>query len=182
MKRQNDDLDKMPLSKQELARREAARDRMAEMRVHAAARRAAEENLSLNQTSFDKNDQSVQELHTPENIEFPEAEKPRKKKQSAIGSVLSGSILSRGETRKAYPYLIFCALLMFLYIANAFRGQSIYREHAALTEQVKELRSQSMTIASEKMQATRQSRIIAELERRGIPLKESLTPNKVIPR
>lgn len=104
------------------------------------------------------------------------------KVSGTFASVLSGNILSQKEVRRAYPYMIFVACLMFIYIANVFRTQYIYREHAALTEQVKELRSKSMTIASDKMKATRQSNIMRELERRQIPLKESLTPNKVIPR
>lgn len=106
--------------------------------------------------------------------------KPRRK--SALGAVLSGNILSRNEVRRVYPYMIFVVAFMFFYISNAFRTQRVYREHAELTETVRVLRSKSMTIASEKMQITRQSNIIAELARRGIPLKESLTPNKVIPR
>jgi hypothetical protein len=106
--------------------------------------------------------------------------KPRR--QSALGSVLTGNILSRKEVKRAYPYMIFVVLFMFFYITNSFRTQQVYREYAKLTEQVKALRSRSMVIASDKMQATRQSNIIIELKRRGIPLKESLTPNKVIPR
>lgn len=110
--------------------------------------------------------------------------KPVKKRTvpEMIMSVLSGNILSRSEVTRAYPYMIFISVLAFIYIANIFRTQSTYREHAALTEQVKELRAKSMTIASEKMKATRQSNIMTELSRRGIPLKESLTPNRVIPK
>lgn len=104
-----------------------------------------------------------------------------KKKGNTLVSVLSGNILSKSEVTRAYPYMIFVACLMFIYIANVFRTQYIYREHAQLTEQVKELRAKSMTIASDKMRATQQSNIMVELRRRGIPLRESLTPNKVIP-
>ena len=50
-----------------------------------------------------------------------------------------------------------------------------------IAARVRELRTKSMTIASECMQATRQSNIIREIEKRGIPLKESLEPNRVIP-
>lgn len=106
---------------------------------------------------------------------------PKKKKGNTLMSVLSGNILSKSEVTRAYPYMIFVACLMFLYIANVFRTQYTYREHARLTEQVKELRAKSMTIASDKMRATRQSNIMVELRRRGIPLRESLAPNKVIP-
>ena len=108
--------------------------------------------------------------------------KKRSKFAEVFSSILTGNILSRSEVRKAYPYMIFVAILMFIYIGNAFRSQQLYREQAQLTEQVRELRSKSMSIASEKMQATRQTTIMKELERRGIPLRESLTPNKVIPK
>lgn len=103
------------------------------------------------------------------------------KKGWNAASVLTGSILSRSVVTRTYPFLIFVACLMFLYIANIFRTQYTYREYARLTEQVKELRAKSLTIASDRMRATRQSNIIVELERRRIPLHESLTPNRVIP-
>lgn len=95
-------------------------------------------------------------------------------------SVLSGNILSRSEVRKIYPYLLFIAFLAFLYIGNVFRMQRLHRKHDRLTVEVRELRAKSMTIAAVKMNATRQSNIIKEIGRRGLPLKESLTPNKVI--
>ena len=72
------------------------------------------------------------------------------------------------------------ALLMFLYIANGFHIQKLHRRHDRLTEQVKELRARSLTVSSLRMISTRQSEIIRELELRGIPLEESLSPPKVI--
>lgn len=101
---------------------------------------------------------------------------------SFLMSFVSGNILSRQEVRRVYPYLLFIAFLAFVYIGNVFRMQSLYRRHDRLTEEVRELRAKSMTIASEKMRATRQSNIIREIERRGLPLKESLTPNRTIQR
>ncbi|MCC8035886.1 MAG: hypothetical protein LIO77_08175 [Rikenellaceae bacterium] len=108
------------------------------------------------------------------------------KKPSRVSNIvmllLSGNILSRQEVRRVYPYLLFIAFLAFVYIGNVFRMQQLYRRHERLTVEVRELRAKSMTIASEKMKATRQSNIIREIERRGIPLGESLAPNKTIQR
>lgn len=95
-------------------------------------------------------------------------------------TVLSGNILSKAEVKRTYPYLLFIAFLAFLYIGNVFRMQQLYRKQESLRTEVKELRAKSLTIASERMNATRQSNIIAEIERRGLPLKESLTPSEVI--
>lgn len=111
----------------------------------------------------------------------PEDEPRRRSKFSAnMMAVLSGNILSKAEVRRIYPYLLFLVFLMFVYIGNVFRMQSLHRQHERLGREVKELRAKSMTIASQKMRATQQSNIMEEIERRGIPLHESLTPNKVI--
>ena len=97
-----------------------------------------------------------------------------------LAQVLSGSILTRVEVRRMYPYVLFIVVLMFLYIANGYHIQKLHRRHERLTEQVKELRSRSLTISSIRMTQTRQSEIIKQLEERGIPLEESLIPPKII--
>lgn len=97
-----------------------------------------------------------------------------------LAQVLSGSILTRVEVRRMYPYVLFIVVLMFLYIANGYHIQKLHRRHDRLTEQVKELRSRSLTLSSIRMTQTRQSEIIKQLEERGIPLEESLTPPKII--
>ena len=58
--------------------------------------------------------------------------------------------------------------------------QKLHRQHERLTARVKELRAQSLTISSQRMIATRQSEIIRELEERGIPLDELVSPPKII--
>lgn len=105
----------------------------------------------------------------------------RSKLEEAIKAFMTGNILSSAGVIRTYPYLVFIAFLAFLYIGNIFSMQRLHRQQTALTREVRELRTKSMTIASECMQATRQSNIIREIEKRGIPLKESLEPNRVIP-
>ena len=126
--------------------------------------------------------ESMSERESEDQTEEPEAPAPRKRSPFSryLMTVLSGNILSRAEVRRVYPYLLFVAFLMLLYISNVFRMQQLYRRHDRLAKEVKELRAKSMTIASEKMSATRQSRILEQVKERGIPLRESLTPNKVI--
>jgi hypothetical protein len=111
-------------------------------------------------------------------------EEPRRRSRvgATVSALLSGNILSRSEVSRTYPFLLFVAFLAFLYIGNIFSMQKLHRENAALTREVRELRTKSMTFASARMQATRQSNIINEIRRRELPLRESLTPNKVIPK
>lgn len=116
---------------------------------------------------------------------FPATRKPRGRNgrpwvERNVAQVLSGNILTRAEVRRMYPYVLFIAVLMFLYIANGYHIQKLHRRHDRISEQIKELRSRSLTLSSIRMTATRQSEIIKELEARGIPLQESLTPPKII--
>lgn len=107
------------------------------------------------------------------------ARKPSRLEQYT-GQVLSGNIFTKAEVRRQYPYVFFMAFLMFLYIANIFHIQKLYRRHERLTDQVKELRAKSLTVSSMRMMSTRQSEIVKELELRGIPLRESVAPPQVI--
>lgn len=97
-----------------------------------------------------------------------------------VGPVLSGSILTKAEVRRQYPYILFMAVLMFLYIANGYRIQKLHRQKENLTKELKEMRNRSLTLASMRMSSTRQSEIIKELEKRGIPLIEATEPPRVI--
>ena len=55
-----------------------------------------------------------------------------------VRRVISGSILADAEVQKHYPYVLFMAVLMFLYIANGFHTQKLHRQHERLTARVKE--------------------------------------------
>ena len=97
-----------------------------------------------------------------------------------LGSLLSGNILSKAEVKRLYPYFVFIAFLTILYISNIFSMQSSYRRYDHLSKEIKELRAESITIASERMNATRQSRILEEANARGLDIRESVIPPKVV--
>lgn len=113
-----------------------------------------------------------------------ETETPAPKRRSALrrtwDNMVSGSFLGSDDIRRSYPFMVFVAVLIILYIANVFNTQSLYRRHNTLAREIKALRTESLSLASERMKATRQSNIVAEINRRGIPVKESPVPVKVI--
>ena len=145
---------------------------------------ADNEDNDLQQTDSDEELAAESENDAAENDPVSASDSPKIKGPSwferNLAQVLSGSILTRVEVRRMYPYVLFIVVLMFLYIANGYHIQKLHRRHDRLTEQVKELRSRSLTISSIRMTQTRQSEIIKQLEERGIPLEESLTPPKII--
>ena len=147
-------------------------------------RAADNEDNDPQQTDSDEELAAELENDAAENDPISASDSPKVKGPSwferNLAQVLSGSILTRVEVRRMYPYVLFVVVLMFLYIANGYHIQKLHRRHDRLTEQVKELRSRSLTISSIRMTQTRQSEIIKQLEERGIPLEESLIPPKII--
>jgi hypothetical protein len=135
---------------------------------------------------WDTSDEVPAEGASADNAEAEQPEQPKERKSNCfaatIMSLLSGSILSKKEVKQTFPLMAIIVALTALFMYSEYRTQHLYREQQRLVEEVKELRSSSMSIASEKMKATRQSNIMSELAKRGIPLHESLTPNKIIPR
>ncbi len=115
----------------------------------------------------------------PDSFAEPEERLVSRTKQY-IGMLLSGSILTRAEVRRAYPYMILVAFLMLLYISSVFRMQQLHRREAELQREVKALRAKALETSSRRMSYTRQSHIIEQLRERGIVLEEALTPPKII--
>ncbi len=97
-----------------------------------------------------------------------------------LADLISGGFLSRKEVRRAYPFLLLIAFLMLLYISGQFRMQQLHRTENNLQRQVKELRALSLELAAKRMDSTRRSKIMEDLERRGIPLIEPVEPPKII--
>ncbi|MDR0511358.1 MAG: ABC transporter permease [Rikenellaceae bacterium] len=110
--------------------------------------------------------------------DFAEKREPSKLREY-LGAMLSGNILSKAEVRRLYPYLLFVAALMLLYISNVFAMQQLHHRRDMLEAEVRELRAKSLTLSSMRMNATRQSVVAEELERRGSEVKESFAPPKV---
>lgn len=102
----------------------------------------------------------------------------RKKAGKTLKSMISGSFW--GKAPKTSMYLLLLSFLGLLYIGYGFHIHDLYMNREDLQDEVRQLRSKSQAVTAVKMDITRRSRILEELARRGIPLHESLTPNRVI--
>ena len=97
-----------------------------------------------------------------------------------VRTFLSGGLLRRPDVLKKLPYVFFVLLLMLLYIANGYYTQKLNRRYTQLNNEVKELRTKSLSINEMRMTATRQSEIIQRLKEAGIDLQESVVPPQVV--
>lgn len=97
-------------------------------------------------------------------------------KSGSFKDILDGKFLSKENFAKQLPYILFCTLLCFFYIGNRFHCERTLREISSLEKELKELRYEAITTASELMSLSRQSEVCRLVEKNDMELKESLVP------
>ncbi|MBN2520710.1 MAG: hypothetical protein JXB17_09420 [Bacteroidales bacterium] len=116
-----------------------------------------------------------------ENNEFVDiTQKGRPSKKSTVKEVLDGSLLTRDIFVKQLPFILFLAFLAIVYIANRYHAESIIRETSAIQNEMKDLRSEAITIASELMHISKQSEVVKLVNSKDLDLVESKDPPVII--
>jgi hypothetical protein len=118
----------------------------------------------------------------PENVETKKSAKdtlppkPGKKGVLAKGlsAVFSGTFLTNEKTLKHLPFLLFLALIAILYIANGYYADDKIREVNKINNELKELRSEYISVKSDLMFVSKQSEVAKSVELMG--LKEPVVP------
>jgi hypothetical protein len=91
-----------------------------------------------------------------------------------VGSVMSGSFLSREKTIRTLPFIFFITFITLCYITNGYYAEEQIRKLNSFTNELKELRSEYIVTKSDLMFISKQS----EVARRALPfgVKESIEP------
>ncbi len=95
-----------------------------------------------------------------------------------VGSVMSGSFLTRDGFLKNLPFVFFLTLLALCYISNGYYAEEQIRRLNKLQYKLKELRSEYIVSKSDLAFASKQSEVARNAAKSGI--KESLEPPKKI--
>lgn len=98
----------------------------------------------------------------------------RKLSASSVSHILGGSFLARVSSIKHLGFLLFLAGLAIFYIGNSYYAEKRIRKIEKLQKDIKELRSEYVSLKSARMQNSRQSAIAKNLRSKGI--KESMQP------
>ncbi len=109
-----------------------------------------------------------------------EQKQPRSKAARAAREVITGDFMGDSRFRRWYPLACYCILLVFLYIAHTFNFQRLQRSEIQQRMELNNERSRAMVFSSMRMNASRHSRIVEEIERRGLNLEESTVPPKTV--
>lgn len=116
------------------------------------------------------------EKSEPEMTESPQI-KREPAVSSAIKSVLGGTFLE-ARTFQFFRFLLYLALLAFIYIANNYYAENNIREINKLRSELKELRYEYINTKTELMHLEKQSQIAKKLAKKGI--KKNKQPVKTI--
>ena len=115
---------------------------------------------------------------------FKEEKKVKEKKEpnkvsKSFASVFSGNFLSSDNVVKQLPFIFFLTFLGILYIANGYYAQRTVRDLQKVSDELKALRSEYITIKSDLNYNSKQSQVAQATEPYGI--KEStIPPTKII--
>lgn len=110
-------------------------------------------------------------------IEFidPEIENSEEKKTS-FKDLLDGTILTRKSIVNQLPFILFLTFLAAIYIGNRYHAEKVARDLTKLQQEVKDLRAESITNASELMFISKQSEVIKMVRGANLNLEESVNP------
>ena len=89
---------------------------------------------------------------------------------------VSGNFLVKEDVMDRLPYILFLVFMGLVYIANGYMAQDTVRKISKTSSELKELRSEFITIQSDLMYTTKQSELVKILEERDLGLVESTDP------
>ncbi|MGE0636252.1 MAG: FtsL-like putative cell division protein [Bacteroidia bacterium] len=121
-----------------------------------------------------------------EDIEIPTEAAPEKQEKAAtnppaarkVMRFLDGSFMTKENVVEMLPFLLFVSLIGILYIGNRYYSEKNVFRMNAISNELKELRSEYITTKSELMFKSKQSEVAKAIAETG--LKESVVPPKKI--
>ncbi|HDR88471.1 MAG TPA: hypothetical protein ENN63_02435 [Bacteroidetes bacterium] len=111
------------------------------------------------------------------NIEFIDVKEPsRGGKRSGVREFLDGTLLTRESVVRQLPFILFLTFLLVVYIGNRYHAERLVRQIDRLEREVKELRAEAISVASEYNRLNKPSEVFRLINEKGLGLKESMEP------
>ena len=97
-------------------------------------------------------------------------------KKSSLKDILDGTIITRKALAKQLPFILFLSFLAGIYIGNKYHAEKVIRDLDKLQQEVKDLRAESITTASQLMFMSKQSEVLKLVDSKQLNLVESVKP------
>ena len=109
--------------------------------------------------------------------DFVNPDKEQKEISNAsVRDFIDGSILTKSAVVQQLPFVLFLVALGIFYISNRYKSERVYRDMVSLQKELKELRFEAITTASDLMYMSKQSEVLKRVQREGLQLVESTEP------
>ena len=109
----------------------------------------------------------------------PKVKKEASKVSKSLANIFSGSFLSKDNVVSFLPFIFFITFMGILYIANGYYAERVVRDLHKTENDVKELRSEYITIKSDLNYKSKQSQVAQATE--VIEIYEStIPPTKIV--
>jgi hypothetical protein len=99
-----------------------------------------------------------------------------KKREGFIKSLFSGSLISEKIILGNLGYIALLTLIGSIYIANRFHAEKVIRDTDILQKEVKELRSEAMSISADLMYISKQSEVSRMVRQKNLGLNDLSEP------
>ncbi len=93
-----------------------------------------------------------------------------------LKDLISGSTVTDKIILKNLGFILLLTLLGAIYIANRFHAEKITRETTRLQKEVKDLRSESLSVSADLMYASKQSEVFRLVREKELNLEELREP------
>ncbi len=100
----------------------------------------------------------------------------KKKKKVTVREVLNGRFLESEWLKRNRKLLVFIFIMLIINISVRYKSEKVIREVANLEEELKELRSQSISVAADLMKLSKPSEILDRVKKSGMGLSPSKEP------
>jgi hypothetical protein len=110
-------------------------------------------------------------------VEFVDSKVEREEiKGFSLKGILDGSLLTGTALTRQLPFILFLVFLAIVYIGNRLHAEKLVRKLVVSREEVKNLRAEQITTASELMNQSKPSNLERIVDKHGLGLKQPDSP------
>ncbi len=99
-----------------------------------------------------------------------------KKGNNLLRGLLDGSLITKNLIAKNLPFVLYITVIAVIYIGNSYHAEKIKRDIVNLQKNIKDLRSEAITLQSELMYVRRQAEISRLIEKHNLDFSPSEVP------
>src|ERR1700741_4323198 len=127
--------------------------------------------------SEDKN--IIKEVENSSVNETEISKKPKRKRRFSILFLLNGEFLQRDYFLKNLPFFLFVAVILAIYIANAYYAENKIREITQTEEEIKELHAEFISLQAELTEKRKEYQVSKTLIPTGMQISDSIPPRVI---